>query len=287
MRASRTTTAKVLPLLLVLAAAAGLAGCGDSGSTASGSVGPGQPTPYQVVSEGKPIGPPPAREDINAAQRRIADVAPSGDCDRIADLYTIGSASGRTPQACQLITQIGATTPSGAEEYGKEAGVIDYSTPSRGATLVMLRQADGLFHIAFTASHDPSPSAGTPIGKGANAVAASAVEAIHDADCDRFLDLAYQEGGIGLLGKPEVCYVLANDPVHGATFDAPDAHPRRLGGNAFFAFYDLNTPRAYVLTVLARAGLAAGADGSGGTATGPYRYLASFSTDRTTGFSRP
>lgn len=285
MRARRATTARVLPLIVAIAAAAGLAGCGDSSSsTPSASFGPSQPTPYQVVSVGKPIGPPPDRENIKAAQRRIAAAAASGDCDRIADLYTIGSASGRTPQACDLITQIGAIAPTGVEEYGNEAGVIDYATPSRGATLVMLRQADGLLHIAFTASHGTVPAAGTPLGEGADAAAASAVEVIHAGDCDGFLELAYRGGGIGVLKKPEVCYVLVNDPIHGATFNSPDARPRRLGGNQFFAFYDLNTPGAYVLTVLARAGLAAGVDGSGGTATGPYRYVASFSTDRTSGF---
>jgi hypothetical protein len=285
MRASRATTIRVLPLLLVLTASVGLAGCNDNSSSApSGSFGPSQPTPYQVVSEGRQIGPPPDREDIKAAQRRIAATAATGDCDRIAELYTIGSASGRTPAACDLITQIGAKTPTGVEAFGKEAGVIDYSTPSRGATLVMLRQADGLLHIAFTVSHDPSPSAGTPIGPGADAVAASSVEAIHEGDCDGFLELAYRAGGIGTIKKPTVCYVLANDPIHGATFDAPDARPQPLGGNAFFAFYDLNTPRTYVLTVLVRAGLAAGATGSGGTASGPYRYLASYGTERTAGF---
>jgi hypothetical protein len=284
MRARRATIARVLPLIAALAAAAGLGGCGDNSSAPSGSAGPSQPTPYQVVSEGKPIGPPPDRENIDAAARRIAAAGATGDCNRIADLYTIGSASGRTQQACQLITQIGATTPTAAEQYGKEAGVIDYATPSRGATLVMLRQADGLLHIAFTASHDTAPAAGTQLGKGADALAASAVEVIHSGDCDRFLELAYREGGIGLLGPPQVCFVLANDPIHGATFDAPGARPRPLGGNAYFAFYELNTPRAYVLTVLVRAGLAAGTDGSGGTATGPYRYLASYSADRVAGF---
>jgi hypothetical protein len=284
MRARRKTFGRVIPLVVALAAAGGLAGCGNSSSAPSGSLGPSQATPYQVISQGKPIGPPPDREDINAAARRIADAAASGDCNRIADLYTIGSASGRTPQACQLITQIGATDPTGVAQYGKEAGVIDYATPSRGATLVMLRQADGLLHIGFTASHDTAPAAGTPMGKGADAVAANAVAVIHNGDCDQFLDIAYREGGIGLLGKPQVCFVLSNDPIHGATFDAPDARPRRVGGNAYFAFYALNTPRTYVLTVLVRNGLAAGATGSAGTATGPYRYLASFSTDRLTSF---
>src|SRR5262249_62375761 len=115
MRAGRAPIAAGLPLVLALAAA-GLGGCGDSSSTASGSAGPAyfgpsQPTPYQVISEGKPIGPPPDREDIHGAERRIAAASASGNCPRIADLYGINSASGSTPEACQLITQIGATTP--------------------------------------------------------------------------------------------------------------------------------------------------------------------------------
>src|SRR6188472_2554645 len=135
MRPNRAIPASVLVLIAALGAVAGLAGCGNSGSGGSGgsgSFGPSQPTPYQVVSAGKPIGPPPDRETIDEAQRRIAEVAASGDCNRIADLYTIGSASGTTPQACQLITQIGATNPAGIEAYGNEGGVIDYSTPKRG-----------------------------------------------------------------------------------------------------------------------------------------------------------
>jgi hypothetical protein len=285
MRARWATAARALALIVALSATAVLAGCGgggDSGSASSGPAGPSQATPYQVVSVGKPVGPPPDREDITAAQRRIASVAASGDCNRIADLYTTGSASGKTQQACALITQIGATTPTGTESYGNEAGVIDYATLSRGATLVLLRQADGLLHIAFSVPHDRSPSAGTPIGKGADAVAARAVKVLHDGNCDSFLGLAYREAGVGLLGKPEACYVLANDPIHGTTFNAPDARPQLLGGNQYFAFYDLNTPQAYVLMVLARNGLQA--NQPGGPASGPYRYLTSFSTDRTTGY---
>src|SRR5262249_48601060 len=170
--------------------------------------GPSQPTPYQVISEGKPIGPPPDREDIHGAERRIATASASGNCNRIADLYGINSASGSTPEACQLITQIGATTPTGIAEYGNEAGVIDYATPGRGATLVMVRQADGRFHIVYTAAHDPAPSAGTPLAKGADNVEARAAESLRTLDCDKFLELAFQGAGIGYLPQRRGSFAL-------------------------------------------------------------------------------
>lgn len=280
MRARRSVGTRTIQLVAALAVAGALAGCGSSssGSPSAGSNGPSQATPYQVVSVGKPIGPPPDRESLRAAQQRIAAVAATGDCSRVADLFTIGSASGESAASCELITSIGAKKPAGMEAYGKQVGVIDYATPTRGATLVMVRQADGLLHIAFPAAHGTAPTAGTPLGKGSDAVAASAAKALHSHDCDGFLAVADPNAGIGALGKRVACFLFVNDPVQIATFDAPQARLHPLGGNAFFAFYELDTPRSYVLAVLAR-GLSSGGGASG--ASGPYRYVASYPTDRT------
>jgi len=283
MRADRSLQARVAPLIAALAIAGALGGCGGSGGSQSGGdpSGPLQPTPYRVLAAGKPIGPPPHREDIDDAQRRIAAAGASGDCERIADVFVTGSPAGKTTSSCELISSIGASKPTGLAAYGNEAGVIDYATSSRGATLVMIRQADGLFHIVFTIAHSKAASAGTPLGKGADAVATSAVEAIHHQNCDAVLSLAFPGSAVSALGKPKACFLLANDPIQGALFNDPKARPAPLGGNALFAFYGLDTPRSYVVAVLARAGLTGGPNAN--PARGPYRYLGSFASDRPSG----
>jgi hypothetical protein len=224
------------------------------------------------------IAPPPIREGLAEAQSRIANTIASGDCDRINALYA--SVESQTDESCETLITLEQSAASGAQAYGNRAGVVDYSTEPEAATMVLVRDSDGLFHIAFVASEESSPTVNTPLAKGADAVAAAAVEAMRAKDCEGFLRVANRAGGIGALPKELACRAIEVDPIQAGLFNAPDARPRRLGGNAHFAFYGLSTPDSYFTIVLAKSDdSVSGQNQPSGAASSQYRYVASYETN--------
>ena len=268
---------QVVPRLLIvgLVTSAVLGGCG-SGSTTAQSQWPPTVTPYQVVSTGRPIGPPSSREGIDAARRRIDQAIASKDCGRIGPLYTIGSPSRESRESCSLLVGLAQTTTAAgmSSSYGEEAGVLDYVASGESVSLVLVRQADGLFHIAFPVAHRAPASVGTEIGKDADAVAATLVNSVRAGSCAGFLSVVDPHAGVGSLPRDQACDSLQNDPIRAAAFNAPDVRPRRLGGNRLFAFYAFDTPGSYLTIVLAR-----GDTGDPSGALGSYGYIASFVTN--------
>lgn len=275
MCSSRPTRKAAVPLLIAIAIAA--AGCGSS--TRQSSV-PAQPTAHQILSAERSIAPPPIKEGIAEAQSRIADTIASGDCERIKALYTLASVENQTDEACAILATLGQSTPSGAQAYGNQAGVVEYSIEPEAASMVLVRDSDGLFHIAFVASQEASGTVNTPLAETADTVAGAAVEALRARDCEAFLRVANREGGIGALPEALACRAIEVDPIQAGLFDAPDARPRRLGGNAHFAFYGLGTPDSYFTIVLAKSGDSdSGQSQSSGVASSEYGYVASYPTN--------
>ena len=277
--ASRIRPACRLAVLVVVAIAMATAGCGSGVRGSSPPTEPTNPTPHQVLSEGAPIGSPPIREDITEAQRRIANTIDSGDCERINALYTLASVETEIDDSCETLKTLGRSRVSGLASYGAQAGVVGYTTRDGPASMILVRDSDGLFHIALVASHQTPTTVGTPFAKPFDAVAGAAVEALRRRDCDGFLTVANRESGIGALPRWQACLAVEVDPVQSGLFDTPDARPRRLGGNGFFAFYGLDTDNAYFTIVLAKRDLASGSDQSSGAAPHQYSYLASYLTN--------
>ena len=276
---SRATRQLVVGALAAFAIAT--AGCGSSPSQSNAPGPPASPTLHQVLSLGAPVGPPPAEESITEARRRIGKTIASGDCKSINALYTLANIATKTDQDCSTLMTLGGSRPSGAASYGEQGGVLDYSTEDGPASIILVRDSDGLFRIAFVAAHESPATVKTPLAKGSDAIANAAVAAVRKEDCDGFLRVANREGGIGALPRAAACRKIASDPLQPGLFNSPRARPKRLGGNGVFAFYGLDTPSSYFTIVLARTGDSdSGPAQSSGGASSRYSYVASYRTNR-------
>jgi hypothetical protein len=237
-----------------------LAGCGSGGSSSSSSgsgstsSGSTSTTTTGIKKTVKPIGPPPQKESFADAQKRIASVVASGDCDKINAL-TVSAHKNASKQklqkSCAKLKKRLAAKPSGAQSFKGLAGVFDYATKKRNVTAVLMRTADGLYHIAYFDRFESGPTVGTPFAKRFTGVANEAFNALRDKDCEAFLKVVYAATGPGSKGKSTVCPLVENNLVAKTLEKTPSAKPVLIGGNRFFAFYGLNGKK-YLTLSLAR-----------------------------------
>lgn len=265
-----------LSSLIVLAIAIAIGGCGSASRRPAAAPGPGF---YRVLAMGSPTGLPPVKENVIQAERRIASTVASGDCDQIKALFILSTVKEQPDQSCQTLSLVEGARLSGAEAYAGQAAVLDYSTPSEPSSIVLLRDADGLFHIAFIAPHSRPSTVDTPLEKSADRNADAVVRAVRANDCDGFLANSNSAGGVGALPNRPACQQMATDPVRRAQFDDPAIRPIRLGGNERFAFYSLDGPRVYVAMVLAKRDPGTGVQWSPRAAADRYGYVASYVTN--------
>jgi hypothetical protein len=232
-------------LLLVIALAATLLfGCGGGDSS----------SPTTTASSGgqvaRPVPPPPAKESIKQAQRRIRQTASSSHCNVVNKLNLLHRPDLDTKARCESLRQLAKLQPVDAASYGA-GGVIDYSLGIRTMSLVLVRQDDGLFHVAFPDYFVATRSVGTKYAPGFDAAAKRAVKALRIHRCGLFRANANRELGPGALDRAEACNFVADNPV-AATFSSyPEASIDRLGGNQNFAFFGISAPGGYFTLVFA------------------------------------
>ena len=114
------------------------------------------------------MGPPPRDESINDAAQRIESAIESGDCNRINALNPLGRPGISTEKRCRSLTHLAGFKVRSAVQYGKLGGVIVYERGARRQSAILVRDADGEFHIAFK-----DPFTGTPVRLPANSPASS------------------------------------------------------------------------------------------------------------------
>jgi hypothetical protein len=196
--------------------------------------------------------PPPSRESVKEAEKRIASLFASGDCDAINELNPVSRQEFLdTAGRCQALKHLDGLKVRGAEEYGDAGAVIDYASGSRTISAVLIRDRDGLFHVAFIDLFRGVPSVDTKLAERFDGVAERAVKALADTDCGAFLDVAYRRFGRGAGSRDQVCPRVKENPITNLFEAYPKAKTERLGGNEGYGFYSVRTPGVYNTVVVA------------------------------------
>jgi hypothetical protein len=234
-------------LLAVALAAALLAGCGGgkSSSTTGAGASAGQP-----AKPPKPVGPAPARESVQEAEKRIQRLASSNDCDVVNELNLLHRPDLNTKARCESLQGLADLELKDGASYG-DAAVIDYSLGIRTMSLVLVRQPDGLFHVAFPDYFVAESSVGTKYAQQFDRAAQRAVKALRTHDCGLFLANAVREIGPGSLSKSDACHFVDNNLIASAFSSYSQASIDRLGGNRNFGFFGISATVGYLTLVFA------------------------------------
>jgi hypothetical protein len=237
---------------VLLAAAVGGCGSGGGSSSSGASSSTSGSTSTKKAGHPKPIGAPPQKETFADAQKRIEAAVASGSCDKINKLNPLSLPGLANSKRCAYLKRhLEGRKPTGGQSFKGLAGVLDYQTRKRHYTAVLLRDADGLYHIAYFDPFHNAPTAGSPFAPEFKDVARASFDALRAKNCDAYLKVVYARSGPGSKGRKKVCPHVAKNPIAKAVAKFPKAKPKLIGGNRFFAFYGLDT-RRYFTFVLAR-----------------------------------
>lgn len=224
-------------LLAVALGTALLAGCGGGESSSTTSTGA---SASQAPKPPKPVGPAPARESVKEAEKRIQRLASSNDCDVVNKLNLLHRPDLNTKAHCESLQAQAGLEVKGGASYG-DAAVIDYALGIRTMSLVLVRQPDGLFHVAFPDYFVAQSSVGTKYAHQFDRAAQGAVKALRTHNCELFLANAVWEIGPGSLSKTDTCDFVDNNPVASIFSSYPQASIDRLGGNRNFGFFGISS----------------------------------------------
>jgi hypothetical protein len=231
---------RMLVAALVLGSAV-LAGCGpETGGRPVKQVPPDEPR----------IGPPAVKESLPEVEQRIAAAANAKDCQGIYELVPTSRPSAASKQRCEFNKRLAGLDIVGSEEYEDMGAVIDYDNGPAFATAVMIRDDDGLYHLAVLDFTVDEPATETEFnGKAFNEAALAAVEAIRDRDCEPYTAILSRQFGLGSAPEPEICPKLERESNTFANSIQSDtlAEPELLGGNGTWAFYGLSTAFGYYI----------------------------------------
>jgi hypothetical protein len=223
---------------LALALVSVLSGCGGGDS--------------DTTTAQQNLGPPKASEDVDQAEKRIAKTLASGDCKRINELNPPSRPSLNTKQRCTYLRRLAGLEAVGARAYGDDAAVIDYALGARTYSAILIRDEEGLFHIAFFNPFGVDKAVGTKYAEAFDSTARRTLAALKDRDCKAFEEVAFVRFGLGSQDDQTICDYVENNPIANQLEDFPDAEFKAAGGNADYAFYTLATPATRWIMVFAR-----------------------------------
>jgi hypothetical protein len=232
------------PLTAALISAALLAGCGTDDQTDTGSTAP---TPTGPRVTGKPIPAPKPRESIKQAVKRIDTTVSAGDCAAVNRLTAVS----RPYDACEGLKALTVQPVSASASYGDGGGVIAYGSAEALRNAILIVDSDGLYHLPIVDPVSIEQSVGTPFGSGFDAAAQDAVDALRDHDCDAFKKVALVRYGPGST-PDQICTYVDQSPLAKLLATYPEVKPRRIGGNADYAFYGVSSPEAHYTMVMVR-----------------------------------
>ncbi len=190
-------------------------------------------------------------ETVNEAVERIDGVLSNGECEQIYDLNPLSRPKLATESRCEALRGLAGLPVKAAAAYGKVAAVVDYQRGDRTVSALLVGDADGRFHIAFIDPFLGTPSVGTKREPRLDVAAERAVRALRGRDCAAFLDVAYRRFGFGGGTDAEVCDRVETNPV-AALAGGGKTRLERLGGNAHYAFYGLETRDSFLTVIAAR-----------------------------------
>ena len=217
-----------------------LAACGsDGGGTSGPAAAPG--------------GAPPVKENVADAQRRIAGALATGDCRQVNALAPLqeGAASA-TPAPCEQLKNLTNLEVGGRAGYGDLGGVIDYKTTDGVVSAVLVRDSDGLLHVAFVNPFNRTPTVGTPLAGPFDGAARDAVNALREKNCAAFLRAAFRRFGEGGLPRSVVCQLVDAGGLSAALEGRGTVRLISAGGNRYYAFYGLRTRAGFFTIVMAK-----------------------------------
>lgn len=241
---------------------AAIVGCGsgsssstdESGSTTASS-GAGTESSDTTGSSGtaKPVGEPPQKESLQAAEKRIKTAIASGDCDKINELNPVSIPQLNTDERCDLLKRLLVGKPLDSESFKDLAAVIDYGNPNRVFSALLIRDIDGLYHVAFIDPFHESAAVGTPFAKQFEKSADTAFESLGSKDCDAYIGVVYRFSGVGAsTDEADICPRVESNLIAAALERSPDAKPKLIGGDGFYAFYGLDTASSYLTLAFAK-----------------------------------
>jgi hypothetical protein len=233
---------------IAVAAAAGLSGCGPVAA---------RETPLgaslRFARRYTPAGPPPATEPLGHAIHRITATfrRPCDDASQLA-LDSAGPES-RSAVNCAHLQKLAVLRVAGSEGYDKQAAVVDFEG-RRDATAVLIRDADGLYHLVLVSGLPRNVRvAGTQADQAqASAAVTKTVDALRRRDCGAFADVIFRGFGVGKsAADATICHTLAHSPLPAALAAFPEIKPQVFGGDRGYEFFGLDTPHRYYTVLLA------------------------------------
>jgi hypothetical protein len=233
-----------------------LAAAGITACVAISGCGGGQPPEASAgashaAQPPKPVGPPHARESVRHAENRIQRLASSNDCDVVNELNLAHRPDLNTKARCDYLRGLAGLRAVDGEAYG-DAAVIDYALGIRTMSLVLMRQPDGLYHVAFPDYFVAGSSVGTKYAHQFTGAALRTVKALRTGDCRGFLANASRELGPGSVGKSQACEFVGDNPVATVFSTYQQASIVRLGGDRNFGFFGIASPGGYLTLAFAR-----------------------------------
>jgi hypothetical protein len=221
----------------------------DNGSTVQKQRAGG---PGKAGQQG-PMKPPASQETVKEAEKKISFLLASDDCDAINELNPVSRQEFlNTEQRCEALKRLAVLKVRGAEEYGDAGAVIDFASGKRTVSAVLIRDQDGLLHVAYIDPFRGVPSVDTKLANQFDRAAERAVNALAKKDCDAFLDVADRRLGPGAGSRDQVCPRVEQNPIANAFEAYPKAKVKRLGGNEGYGFYSVSTPTIHYTIVLAQ-----------------------------------
>ena len=228
--------APLVPAAVAAIIALAVAGCGSDDSDDTTELMP----------------PPPVKENLDAAIKRMKEVADSGDCDKINELNPLGRPAAATKTRCLALQRVLPLKVAAAEKYGKLGAVVSFERGLATLNAVLLRDADGLLHVSSVEGLTGADATEGKLAKQFKEVADKGTQALADRNCDAFLPYAFRRFGIGAGDDDEVCTRVQNNIVAAELEAGGEPTPVDLAGGSTFAFYGVATPASFITLVAAR-----------------------------------
>jgi len=249
LRAALTAFAALLATWLVA--------CGGDDETSSSTTttstraqdGPG---PAPPAREPPLMGQPPVHEDAKKAVKRIKKTLKSGDCDKINELNLLSRPALATERRCNLLKRFTDLEVTGAVDYGKLGAVIAFQRAARTFNWVMLRDSDGLLHLAyFDLLTGPAGTEGA-LEKQFETVANKGTKALAKKNCKVFLKYANRRVGLGRSNEKITCARVKANSLARFLTRGGKPKPEHLAGGSSYAFWGVDTPGSYLTLIAAK-----------------------------------
>jgi hypothetical protein len=231
-----------------------LAACGGGDETTSSSTTTRTTTDGDNPAPRQPplMGLPPAEENVKEASKRFQEAVESDDCEQINELNVLSRPGLATEQRCALLKRFVGLDVADTAEYGKLGGVIAYQRARRIFNAVLLRDSDGLFHIAyFDLLTGPAGTKGD-LAQQFEQVAKKGTKALGDRNCKEFLKVANRRIGIARGDDKATCAQVKRNIVARFLARGGKAKPEHLDGSSSYAFFGVDTPGSYLTLIAAR-----------------------------------